>query len=245
MSMFWAFLGLAMAATSPEAVLATARKAVAVDASVQTVRLELVGRGGAGRSREMVVSTRRDPDAQRTHLRFTAPTEVAGTQMVLVDRPNAPDEALLYLPALKKVSTVGGRGRGGSFMGSDFSFEDLELISSLSGASTLISEGAERVVIDLQPGAGSSYSRLRCSFERSTGLLREAELFDAQGAAVKRLVVSEVATVGGRVVPVRSEMANLKNGSSTRMVVLSQRLDAPRSELPDAMFTSAWMESHP
>jgi NADH:ubiquinone oxidoreductase subunit F (NADH-binding) len=134
---------------------------------------------------------------------------------------------------------------GDKILGSDFSFEDLELISSLSGASTLISEGAERVVIDLQPGAGSSYSRLRCSFERSTGLLREAELFDAQGAAVKRLVVSEVATLGGRVVPVRSEMANLKNGSSTRMVVLSQRLDAPRSELPDAMFTSAWMESHP
>jgi hypothetical protein len=48
MSMFWAFLGLAMAATSPEAVLATARKAVAVDASVQTVRLELVGPRGCG-----------------------------------------------------------------------------------------------------------------------------------------------------------------------------------------------------
>jgi lactate dehydrogenase-like 2-hydroxyacid dehydrogenase len=36
------------------------------------------GRGGAVRSREMVVSTRRDPDAQRTHLRFTAPTRRVG-----------------------------------------------------------------------------------------------------------------------------------------------------------------------
>lgn len=58
---------------------------------------------------------------------FEAPPEVRDTGFLVWshDEPGADDERWVYLPALRKVRRVAGRDRGKSFVGTDFSYDDL------------------------------------------------------------------------------------------------------------------------
>jgi hypothetical protein len=232
-------------ATTPEEILEGARKAQRVDRSIQTVRMTLVSRGGAERVREFELRVRRDGEVLKSWTRFQHPADVAGTQLVVVDHPDRVDEQLLYLPALKRVNRIAGKARSGSFMGSDFRFEDLELAGASEATATLVSEDDTTWVLDATPGADSSYGRLRLHVARADHLPRKVEYFDKKGNAVKVLVVDEVIVDGEAALPRVSTMRDLKRGTSTRMEMLSHRLNVPLEEIPDETFTAAWMERAP
>ena len=230
------------AATTPAEILEGARKAQKVDRSIQVVRMTLVSRGGAERVREFELRVRRDDDVLKSWTRFQHPADVAGTQLVVVDPPDRVDEQLLYLPALKRVNRIAGKARSGAFMGSDFRFEDLELAGASDATATLVSEDEATWVLDAVPGADSSYGRLRLHVARADHLPRRVEYFDKKGVAVKVLEVEEVIVDGEAALPRRSTMRDLKRGTSTRMEILSHRLNVPPEEIPDETFTAAWME---
>ncbi|MEC7947878.1 MAG: outer membrane lipoprotein-sorting protein [Myxococcota bacterium] len=229
-------------ATTPAEILEGARQAQKVDRSIQIVRMTLVSRSGAERVREFELRVRRDGEVLKSWTRFRFPADVAGTQLVVVDNPDRVDEQLLYLPALKRVNRIAGRARSGSFMGSDFRFEDLELAGASEATASLVSEDPSTWVLDATPGQGSSYGRLRMHVARADYLPRRVEYFDKKGAPVKVLVVEEVIVDRGIAIPKLSVMQDLKRGTRTRMEVLSHRLDVPASEIPDETFTAAWME---
>lgn len=229
-------------ATTPDQILEEARAAQKVDRSIQVVRMTLVSRGGAERVREFELRVRRDGDILKSWTRFQHPADVAGTQLVVVDHPDTVDEQLLYLPALKRVNRIAGKARSGSFMGSDFRFEDLELSGASDATASLVSEDDTTWVLDAIPGGSSSYGRLRLHVARADHLPRKVEYFDKKGTAVKVLEVSEVIVDGGIAIPKVSVMRDLKRGTQTRMEVLSHRLDVPPEEIPDETFTAAWME---
>ena len=87
----------------------------------------------------------------------------------MVDNPDTIDEQVLYLPALKRTNRIAGRARKGSFMGSDFAYEDLEISDAASATHALVSETDAVWVIDSTPGADSSYGTLGFN-DRSIGV---------------------------------------------------------------------------
>ena len=106
---------------------------------IQQMQMTLVGRNGAKRERKFEMRVRKDGEVLRSYVRFSHPTDVSGTQLVIVDNPDKVDEQLLYLPALKRTNRIAGKARKGSFMGSDFSFEDLEISDSSAAKHSLVS----------------------------------------------------------------------------------------------------------
>ncbi len=56
---------------------------------------------------------------------FDQPRDVQGTALLTHVHINAPDDQWLYLPALKRVKRINASTRSGSFMGSEFSYEDM------------------------------------------------------------------------------------------------------------------------
>jgi hypothetical protein len=235
-------LVLPASAASPDEILTEARTAQRVDRSIQHVRMVLISKGGSERVREFDVHVRRDGDVLKTWTRFTAPADVAGTQLVVVDNPQQVDEMLLYMPALKRVNRIAGKARSGAFMGSDFRYEDLEMAAAEDATATLVSEDAATWVLDARPADDSSYGRLRIHVSKSDYLPRRIEFFDKKDLAIKVLDVLEVVREGDVPLPIRSEMTDLKRGTKTRLEVLSHRLNVPAEEIPDETFTAAWME---
>ena len=57
---------------------------------------------------------------------FDEPRDVAGTAMLVHTHEDADDDQWLYLPALTRVKRISSSNRSGSFMGSEFAFEEHE-----------------------------------------------------------------------------------------------------------------------
>ena len=56
---------------------------------------------------------------------FDEPRDVQGTALLIHARKEDADDQWLYLPALKRVKRISSSNRSGSFMGSEFAYEDL------------------------------------------------------------------------------------------------------------------------
>ena len=61
----------------------------------------------------------------RTMFVFDRPRDVKGTAFLVHAHKEEQDEQWLYLPALKRVKRISSSNQSGSFMGSEFSYEDL------------------------------------------------------------------------------------------------------------------------
>ncbi len=56
---------------------------------------------------------------------FDTPRDVKGTAFLSFSHKKGDDEQWLYLPALKRVKRINSRNKSGSFMGSEFAYEDI------------------------------------------------------------------------------------------------------------------------
>ena len=64
-------------------------------------------------------------DGDKSLFVFDQPRDVQGTALLTHAHLNTPDDQWLYLPALKRVKRISASRRSGSFMGSEFSYEDM------------------------------------------------------------------------------------------------------------------------
>jgi hypothetical protein len=67
----------------------------------------------------------RPTPGDRTLLRFSYPNDIKGTALLVWQQPSADDERFLYLPALGRVRRIAGSEAQESFVGSDFTYEDI------------------------------------------------------------------------------------------------------------------------
>ncbi len=64
-------------------------------------------------------------DGDKSMFVFDQPRNVEGTALLIYAHKEAADEQWLYLPALKRVKRISSANRSGSFMGSEFAYEDM------------------------------------------------------------------------------------------------------------------------
>ena len=64
-------------------------------------------------------------DGDKSLFVFDQPRDVRGTALLTHAHVNAQNDQWLYLPALKRVKRISAARRSGSFMGSEFSYEDM------------------------------------------------------------------------------------------------------------------------
>ena len=83
---------------------------------------------GQERRRELRVRVLEvEGDGDRSLFVFDEPRDVAGTAMLIHGHTDAADDQWLYLPALTRVKRISSANRSGSFMGSEFSYEDMSV----------------------------------------------------------------------------------------------------------------------
>ena len=93
-----------------------------------TARMLMVLRDRKGResARQMRFKVLEVPgDGDKSLFLFDQPRDVRGTALLTHAHINTQDDQWLYLPALKRVKRINASRRSGSFMGSEFSYEDM------------------------------------------------------------------------------------------------------------------------
>jgi hypothetical protein len=89
-------------------------------------QLEVVDPGGKVFKKSWKMDREGNGSASKVLVRFTSPPEVDGVGLLILARPNAPDDQWMYTPAIRRDRRIASQDRSSRFMGTDFSHEDME-----------------------------------------------------------------------------------------------------------------------
>lgn len=197
--------------------------------ATQTLSLTITG-GKSGKKKQYHMQTqmRKTSDALYCHARFTSPKPVSNTQIVWIDRTEGTDDMWLYLPAIKRVTTLNDNNQSRAFMGSDFEFNDL-LLMSLPQTHTMLKENETTWIIESTPAKDAQvpYTKWISTIDKRTNAPVTVALYQ-QETQLKELTVLEVNADG---MPKISRMTNLQTNSSTLLEIHSwdTKTDIPLS----------------
>jgi hypothetical protein len=202
------------------------------------LRMVLIEQGGSRSERALEVLGRRHDGRLETVARFTSPSDIAGTKFLMVEKAGGGTEQHIYLPGLKRTRRVVGREQEGSFMGSDFTYNDLQRKEDKSAKNTRLPDeniGKEPTyVLESKAGPGSQgYSKLRTWIRKTDYIPLRTQFFDANDKLVKTLYVRRTKDIEGKPTVVEAFMKS-SNGHATELVVDSVE---PKKDLPDAAFS--------
>jgi hypothetical protein len=123
-------IGLAMAQSAEDKGLKIAREADRRDEGFQdttaNMQMILMNRHGEKSVRDIRTRTLEVPgDGDKSLIIFDSPMDVKGTAFLNFTHKQGDDDQWLYLPALRRVKRISSNNKSGSFMGSEFSYEDI------------------------------------------------------------------------------------------------------------------------
>lgn len=221
---------------------------------VQHVQLKIVDRRGGERNRELIINLKKYPDDKtRTIVFFESPPEVKGVGFLQWADPHAKDEQWLYLPELKRVRQISGGAKHESFVGTDFSYDDLAIIGQLTDwteqdAHAVLArdetlDGRACHVIEFTPtGKDLTYSKLVAWVTATDLTVVRYEMYDKSGKLEKELSVSDIRAIGAIPTSFRMEMKNTQSGSRTVVGFTEIKYD---NNLDDSAFTQRALEHGP
>ena len=97
------------------------------DAAERHVRIVLTNRRGKVRERTATILRQRQADVRLTRITYTAPKSIRDTAFLSHDYDDlGQDSRWFYLPAAQKVRRVPANSRGDYFLGTDFTYEDIQ-----------------------------------------------------------------------------------------------------------------------
>ena len=207
--------------------------------------MELINREGSKRVRRLLSLAKDYGVDSRKVLALLDPPDVKGTAFLSWDyaAPAREDDRWLYLPALKRVRRIMGESRNDTFMGSDFTYDDLgdrsvdEDDHRLLGEETL--EGFDCWVVESVPkDTTERYTRKKIWVRKDADLPIRVEYFDKDGL-LKTLRVLEAHLQDGFWVQVSTEMHNVPEDHRTVLTVEEIQHD---TGLRDSLFEVATIQ---
>ncbi len=189
-------------------------------------------------------SIRHAPPLAKSLVRFSAPADLAGAGFLQIQKDGGDDDRFLFLPELKRSRRISGNLRSNAFMGTDFSFADLDRRDVREGDATLKAD--ENIGkypcyrVDIVPKrADSQYARIELWVRKDNFIPLKSAMYDKSKTLLKTLSVEEVRRVSGHWFITRSKMENHKESHSTELF-----LDkiTPGMNFPDDDFTVRALE---
>ena len=200
-------------------------------------------RSGSAPRQRLAYSFRADAQSGevRTLLRFADPADIRDTGLLVHSKSGGEADQWLYLPALDQVRRIASERRGGSFVGSDIYYEDMEDRRpdrdrhDLLGAETLNGQPTQ-ILQSVPVDAGKSvYSQRVAWIHEPTLLPLRVDFYQSGDQPAKRLTVHKVEQIQGYWTVTDSTMTDLASGNATRITVDKVSYD---QSLPEALFTT-------
>jgi len=149
-----------------------------------------------------------------------------------------PDDIMyVYLPAYKKTRRIAAHVKNQKFVGTDFTYEDLEAKNySDKWNPKILKEEKDFYVLELTPKLGivSEYSKMNLYVRKSDFFPIKAEHFNKKGEMIKIMEVTRTERIKDYIIPKNYLMQDLRSGNKTEMAMEEVKLD---TGLGDDIFT--------
>ena len=124
-------------------------------------------------------------NGNKSLIEFTIPFDVKGTKLLSWRSKNDDNSQWLYLPKLKRVKKLLGSQQSGSFMGSEFSYEDISGSELEKYNYELVKETDQEYIIESKPKKESGYSKIIATYYKQYGAPTHAEYYDRKKVLLK------------------------------------------------------------
>ncbi|MCC6489759.1 MAG: outer membrane lipoprotein-sorting protein [Candidatus Hydrogenedentes bacterium] len=221
--------------------------------SQETIHMKLIGKDGKARERVTRAFNKKFGEERRYLMVFVEPSNVKGTALLTYDylESSKDDDQWLYLPAMRKSRRVPAGERGGAFLGTDFTFEDIKTQSRISvedyswktlGIGDV--DGHPCYTIEATPltqelAKELGYAKVRIHLDQELLLLRLSEFCDDSGEVTRTISIRDFEQVGDIWTAGTLEAKNLKTGHSTLFTVTESDFT---TEIPDDVFSLQSLE---
>jgi outer membrane lipoprotein-sorting protein len=252
----WLLLGTALpaaAAPSPREIMEKVTVTRKLDGSEAQVKMTTSDDKGQTRERALTMATKLydGGKTEKRVYRFVSPADVQGTSILVFDYENKPDDVWIYLPALRKTRRIVSSQKSQSFMGSEFSYGDLNIPALDDFDYKLAKEdnvkGEACWVIDLTPKSkdvaeNDGYSKKTYWVSKDKYTVLRGLYYDKDGKLLKELVADNIKLLDAknkRYRPMHMEMINKQNG---RKSIFESTKVAFAPNTKDEYFTTAYLE---
>jgi outer membrane lipoprotein-sorting protein len=219
------------------------------DDGVADVVMTLIDKKGKERKREftMLRLDIEDGGNQKYYTYFRKPSDVSRLTFMVHKTPDGNDKRWIYVPSVDLVKPISADDKNSSFVGSDFSYEDVsgrhwsEDNHSLTGESEL--DGKAVYQIESVPKEEyKGFARKISYIDKDSFMPLKEEYFDKKDKMVRVFEAGKVEEVDGILTVTQRSIQNLKKGSKT--IVEFSKISY-NVGLEDNVFTERYLKNPP
>lgn len=194
------------------------------------MKINIVNKNGDVKNREVQMYQK---GGNKRQVKVLSPADQKGIGFL-----SLPDDVLyVYLPAYKKTRRIAAHIKNQKFVGTDFTYEDLEAkkYSEKWQAEVLKTEG-DFYILELIPKSGyvSEYARINLYVRKEDFFPVKSEFFNKKGEMIKKMEIIKTEKIKGYIIPQNYLMQDLRSGNRTEMVMEEVKVD---TGLKDDIFT--------
>jgi outer membrane lipoprotein-sorting protein len=249
----WNFgLGMAQESLSGEEIIKKSQQAFYyAGKDMQTkVLMKLISKNGGERIRELTMLRLNIEDSwdQKYYMYFHQPADVRAMTFMVWKYIGKDDDRWLYIPAIKLVKRIAADDKNSSFVGSDFSYEDVSGRDLSDDSHTLKTEetmnGRDVYIVESVPKeAASTYFSQKVSWiDKETFLPLKEEYYDKRGDLHKTFTADKIENIQDIPTIMKRTMLNTQNGHSSEVSFTEVKYNVG---LRDDIFSERYLRSAP
>ena len=185
------------------------------------VEMIITDSGNKERKRYFTTWKKKSGDLSQVLMKFFRPADLKGTALLNKSRDqDTATKQQIYFPALRRIVTISSEQKSKSFMGSDFTNEDMGGRTLSMDTHTVESRAGDTVVVRQVPiDKASHYTYMLTEVDTTNDTIRSIEFFDKKGA-LKKLANNKIDLIADKMyLPTASSMANYRSQGKTELTV--------------------------
>lgn len=190
------------------------------------VSMELINKDGQKRIRELTM-LRKDSEEggkQKYFMYFHKPSDVKDATFMVHKYPDKDDDRWLFIPAISLVKRIAANDKYSSFVGSDFTYEDVSGRKPEEDTHALLRKeginGKSCFVIESIPLGTSEYTKRISWIDVANFLPLKEEFYDKQNELHRQFEAQEIKDINEISTITRRVMRNVKTGHRTEVTFL-------------------------
>ncbi|MEO0162517.1 MAG: outer membrane lipoprotein-sorting protein [candidate division WOR-3 bacterium] len=194
------------------------------------MKINIINKNGETKKREVQLYQK---GANKRLVKVLSPADQKGIGFL-----SLPDDLLyVYLPAYKKTRRIAAHVKNQKFVGTDFTYEDLE---AKRYADKWQSEGLKNegefylLILTPKPGHISEYARVNLYVRKDDFFPVKSEFFNKKGMMIKQMEIPKTEKIKEYLIPKNYVMQDLRSGNRTEIVLEEIKVD---TGLKDEIFT--------
>lgn len=227
------------------------------DSSIAEITMVLIDRRDRQRVRNLKLYSKEYGDDTKSLSLFESPADIRGTAYLNFDwdESGRDDDSWLYLPALQRVKRLASSDKSDSFLGSDFTYADINGFEidwydySFVSESEMV-DGEESWVIEISPKPefreraeeSTGYSRMQAWISKDKLLQLRAQAWEIRGNRVKFFTANEIEEIDGIWTVQRMQAVTTRNDRQEHASVLQINAIDYNVEVPDELLTTEAMQ---